>query len=384
MEISGILEIRRGGEVSEYHLTQPITTIGRSADNQVVLGDELVSRHHARVEWAEGVPWIIDLGSANGTLVNGTTIEPKVSVPLKEGDVIGIADFTLTFRTLSPTEKPPPAERVPVSVVREEPAAPAEAAAPARGTKLPRAKVLAIVGGAVVLIGVLLVVLLPGAKEDIKVEVGECLMEMNTAAIDDIDLELDEIGQQARETEEKLLKLEQVVTPALEWVDYQKANTDQYLKNSSWIIRVPSGELDQLKNDQYQVTTLEFSVSQVKTPQEQSSAVIKVTDLTTKTVYDWEALDSELEDRKAKLEQRAQARGEKGELAISTFLEVMDCWEDWEVKNTGSNIYSVSGYGLGWADGLTKGRWTYYRDTGEIIPRDSHSEALKKVLVAES
>ncbi|HEX75185.1 MAG TPA: FHA domain-containing protein [Dehalococcoidia bacterium] len=107
MEISGVLEIRRGGEVSEYPLTQPITAIGRSADNQVVLSDELVSRHHAKLEWIQGVPQIIDLGSANGTLVNGNEIEPRVAFSLKDGDVIGIGDLTMTFRLSPPTKKAP-------------------------------------------------------------------------------------------------------------------------------------------------------------------------------------------------------------------------------------------------------------------------------------
>ena len=92
-----VLRICRAEEVSEYPLTQPLTTIGRSDDNQIVLSDDLVSRYHARLEWAEGAPCIADLGSTNGTLVNGTEIEPKVPYTLKESDIVSIGPFTLTL-----------------------------------------------------------------------------------------------------------------------------------------------------------------------------------------------------------------------------------------------------------------------------------------------
>ena len=110
---SSVLEIRRGDEIREYALTGETIAIGRATDNQVVLSDPLVSRHHARLEWADGVHHIIDLGSANGTRINGAEIEPKEQHPLKEGDTITIGGFTLALRL------PPTAEevtRVPTSL----------------------------------------------------------------------------------------------------------------------------------------------------------------------------------------------------------------------------------------------------------------------------
>lgn len=95
---SGVLEIRRGDEVREYTLTGETITIGRATDNQVVLSDPLVSRHHARLEWADGAYHIVDLGSANGTQINGVEIEPKEQHLLKEGDNIAIGGFSLALR----------------------------------------------------------------------------------------------------------------------------------------------------------------------------------------------------------------------------------------------------------------------------------------------
>lgn len=220
-------------------------------------------------------------------------------------------------------------------------------------------------------------------KEEISVEVVDCLMRMNIAALDEIDSELEKINQQLYEVELKLLKLEQVVTPALVWTEYQAGKEMQQGTTSSWSIRVPSEELAEFKNDQYQVTTLQLTALEVGTPDQQFSSVIKVTDLTTKTTCDWEAVASELELRKSTLERRMQAKLEKRQLSTSTFLEVISYWEDWEIEEISSNTYSVNGPGLGWAEELTTGKWTYYRDSGEIIPADSQCVALHKILLIE-
>ncbi len=75
--------------------------IGRSPPCQVVLPDARVSRQHALVQAQDETEfWLIDLGSANGTYLNGR----RVSQPcrLSEGDKIGVASFALTFHGPKP------------------------------------------------------------------------------------------------------------------------------------------------------------------------------------------------------------------------------------------------------------------------------------------
>ena len=93
----GMLEVRGPGTKREYLLNGQPVSLGRSADNAVVLDDASVSCLHARIEWLGPEPLVTDLGSANATLVNGTMAEPHVSVPLMPGDVIQIVDFQLTL-----------------------------------------------------------------------------------------------------------------------------------------------------------------------------------------------------------------------------------------------------------------------------------------------
>jgi pSer/pThr/pTyr-binding forkhead associated (FHA) protein len=70
------------------------TTIGRSGDNVVVLdGDDYASGHHARVESGLDGTWVIDLGSTNGTYVNGERIDGRTR--LHEGDLLQVGDTEL-------------------------------------------------------------------------------------------------------------------------------------------------------------------------------------------------------------------------------------------------------------------------------------------------
>ena len=69
-------------------------TVGRAPDNDIIIGDPATSGHHCRIEVRGGFYWISDLGSTNGTLVNG---EPIIDKQLDHGDVISIGQNTIRF-----------------------------------------------------------------------------------------------------------------------------------------------------------------------------------------------------------------------------------------------------------------------------------------------
>jgi DNA-binding SARP family transcriptional activator len=81
-------------------LTTAATRIGRHPDNDVVLGDDEVSRHHAVVVDTGGSFVITDLRSANGVYVQRQRIRP--SVTLADGDSVRIGGHTLTFHVEPP------------------------------------------------------------------------------------------------------------------------------------------------------------------------------------------------------------------------------------------------------------------------------------------
>jgi pSer/pThr/pTyr-binding forkhead associated (FHA) protein len=77
-------------EGERWILDQQYTTIGRSIDCDVVLPKRQVSRHHAEIERDDGGYLLRDLGSKNGTYVNGEKVQGE-PYRLKDGDEIQIA-----------------------------------------------------------------------------------------------------------------------------------------------------------------------------------------------------------------------------------------------------------------------------------------------------
>lgn len=86
-----------GEEIKErWPLAKPVITIGRWADNDVVVDDRWVSRYHAHIR-RDGERYLVeDLDSKNGTLVNGQRITGPVA--LADGDEVQVTPLVkLTF-----------------------------------------------------------------------------------------------------------------------------------------------------------------------------------------------------------------------------------------------------------------------------------------------
>ena len=90
------------GEGREFKLRAK-ATLGRAPDNDIIVEDLKVSRHHAVIALTEGRYTITDLESANGTFVNGIRI--RESHPLIAEDVISLGDTELTFYEVPPSAK---------------------------------------------------------------------------------------------------------------------------------------------------------------------------------------------------------------------------------------------------------------------------------------
>lgn len=91
-------------EDGEVELSKPVTSIGRTSDNDVSFsGDSNISRSHAEIELRDGCYYLIDPGSSNGTTLNDETV--KGEVRLTDGDKIvfgGSAKAEFLFGSATP------------------------------------------------------------------------------------------------------------------------------------------------------------------------------------------------------------------------------------------------------------------------------------------
>jgi hypothetical protein len=78
-----------------FNLNKNSMVIGRREDCDIILSDDSISRSHARLELHRGVYTIHDLGSTNGTSVNGERITSRA---LKPGDVVTLGTTVCSFK----------------------------------------------------------------------------------------------------------------------------------------------------------------------------------------------------------------------------------------------------------------------------------------------
>ncbi|MHB8419014.1 MAG: FHA domain-containing protein [Myxococcales bacterium] len=90
-----------------YVFDQPEVSLGRTQENDVVVPDDGASRKHARIGQSDGGWQIEDLGSSNGTRVNGEPL--KRPLQLRDGDLVQIGAVTFKF---SEQQQAPNATRI--------------------------------------------------------------------------------------------------------------------------------------------------------------------------------------------------------------------------------------------------------------------------------
>jgi tetratricopeptide (TPR) repeat protein len=131
MREAAILNVIGGADRGrQYELVLPETRIGRGADQDLVLADIAVSRRHITVHAESGRFRLRDLGSGNGTLVNGQRID---TVILNDGDQIELGNTLMRFEHAAsrnavpggPSYAPPPPAAAPAPAPYPAPSSPA-------------------------------------------------------------------------------------------------------------------------------------------------------------------------------------------------------------------------------------------------------------------
>ncbi len=89
--------IRGNPQGQRFSISHDEMIMGRDPSAEICLSDSGVSRHHAKVLKQKGEVFIEDLGSSNGTVINGKKIKPKIPVRLAKEDMVRMGNWILKF-----------------------------------------------------------------------------------------------------------------------------------------------------------------------------------------------------------------------------------------------------------------------------------------------
>src|SRR3954453_19399971 len=116
LDLRGVLARIEEGALAPLEFLGQAIVIGRSSACARVVERPMVSSRHARLFEQAGEILIEDLGSANGTSVNGKRIDRATAV--RSGDTIGLGSYTLSLTVPGPEPSPGPQSTAP-GVIRE-------------------------------------------------------------------------------------------------------------------------------------------------------------------------------------------------------------------------------------------------------------------------
>jgi hypothetical protein len=222
----------------------------------------------------------------------------------------------------------------------------------------------------------------PAWEGDLRVKVANEIADTTVASMAEWDKEVKRIENMLDPVEIKLQKLEQVAEPILKWIDIQKADAIKY----QWtprLVEITDG-LNEVKNDQFEPTKVQFIVEMLPTGAMRYSSIILIKDISTGKTSSYEQLHDEFQEDISILLQQREGVVQVRNAARSTGLSVVDQYKNWKVQQVNKVTYNISGPGLGMNSGLTDGTWTYYLgEVNKIVPADAAAKALKRVLTGK-
>ncbi len=101
-----VVSLPDGSEVT-HELTDDVVTVGRVSDNTLQIEDASVSSHHAELILRDTDYVLKDLGSTNGTRLNGQQLPPEEEHQLQPGDIVRFGHINTVYAPESGAEPQP-------------------------------------------------------------------------------------------------------------------------------------------------------------------------------------------------------------------------------------------------------------------------------------
>ena len=98
----------------EHRLEQMVTRLGRAVESEIVIVSQRASREHAHIRREGRWVFLDDMGSTNGTFLNGERV--MGSVQLRDGDQISVGDILFTFHDPDTTTRETPFPELEINI----------------------------------------------------------------------------------------------------------------------------------------------------------------------------------------------------------------------------------------------------------------------------
>lgn len=218
-------------------------------------------------------------------------------------------------------------------------------------------------------------------------EVLACLTELNSNAIQEIAPQIADLDKKIAGVEEKEAKLAEIKAKIDETIAYlDEEMAEKYIQDYFyWVFTMPEENLEFYQNEYYALVTFEiqYHYSQEGPPWNIFQDII-IMDKASEVKGTPETFEKHLAVEKSAYVREKTAKLEAAEKASKVLTDMHQYADSWEIREESKEIYSIRGYGLGYTDQLTTGKWLYYMGPKTMEPNSPDSIRLKDILTAKT
>ena len=219
-------------------------------------------------------------------------------------------------------------------------------------------------------------------------EVLAYLTELNSNGIQEVTLQVADLDEKIAEVEEKEAKLAEIKAKIDETIadwDEKMAENKDIRDYFYWQYTMPEEYFGYYENERYKLVTFEIQYQYSQDRQSWNTFQdITIMDKASEVKDSVEGFERSLAVEKSPYVRGKTAKLEAVEKANTILNDMPQHSDSWEIREEGDEIYSISGYGLGYTDQLTTGKWLYYLGPETMEPKSPDSTRLKDILTAKT
>jgi hypothetical protein len=219
-------------------------------------------------------------------------------------------------------------------------------------------------------------------------EVLAYLNELSSNAIQEMSLQVTDLDNKIAGVEEREAKLAEIkakIDETIAYWDEEMAGNKDIKDYFYWDYTLPEEYFGYYENECYKLIKFErqYHYSQDRLSWNTFQDII-IMDKASGVKNTPEVFEGRLAVEKSPYVREKTAKFKAAEQASAVLNDMLQYTDSWEITDGGNEIYSISGYGLGYTDHLTAGNWLYYLGPKIMEPKSPDSARLKDIITAKT